>query len=159
MASTSDDRREYFLVIAGKQHGPYELSALREVLVGPSILVWHRGLAKWQPAEQLPELRDMLGTKSIGDAQHVSGRSNSNLPPSRAPTARLTADKTVPNMSGAKAGAPSSRQEENSSAAGGGTGIIVIVVALLLALLKNWSKIAPAFAPPQTQPAVQTSRK
>jgi membrane protease subunit (stomatin/prohibitin family) len=55
---------QWFVAVGGQQQGPYEANALAG-LVGSggltrATLVWHNGLANWQPAEQVAELAPLF---------------------------------------------------------------------------------------------------
>lgn len=47
---------EYYLGVDGQRRGPFSLEELRAQNVGATSLVWHKGLAAWTKAEELPEL-------------------------------------------------------------------------------------------------------
>ncbi|MFN3557314.1 MAG: SPFH domain-containing protein [Bacteroidales bacterium] len=55
----------FHVVINGQQAGPYDLTALGQMAVNRQItaesLVWRAGMANWQAAGEVPELKDIFG--------------------------------------------------------------------------------------------------
>ncbi|MCD6303502.1 MAG: SPFH domain-containing protein, partial [Planctomycetes bacterium] len=51
---------QYYLAVAGRQVGPFDLDGLRGELAGGRLSrqtpVWRQGMAQWTPAEKVPEL-------------------------------------------------------------------------------------------------------
>lgn len=56
---------QYFAAIAGKQEGPYDLEALKQLIqqnkITKETLVWKQGMPSWTPAEQTPEVAALFG--------------------------------------------------------------------------------------------------
>ena len=54
----------YYVALEGKQHGPYDIDTIRskmqEGTITPQTLMWHEGLANWQPANLV--LKDSFST-------------------------------------------------------------------------------------------------
>ncbi|WP_235557902.1 SPFH domain-containing protein [Sphaerimonospora mesophila] len=62
----SQQQAQWYVAVDGRQQGPYELAALPG-LVGTgaltrATLVWRTGMPDWLPAEQVPELTQVLAT-------------------------------------------------------------------------------------------------
>lgn len=53
--------KQYFYARGGERVGPVDRGELSRVGLHASTLVWHEGLADWQPAGELPELSDLFG--------------------------------------------------------------------------------------------------
>lgn len=64
---------KYYMAKNGQQLGPMEESELQLNGLTPDTLVWHEGMAQWQPAAQLPELAHLLQSEpprmAFGEAQ------------------------------------------------------------------------------------------
>ena len=56
----------FHLVINGQQAGPYDLNALKQMVINNQFtketLVWREGMANWTAASQVPELNSIFGT-------------------------------------------------------------------------------------------------
>lgn len=52
----------YYILIDNKQQGPYNLDELREKGINARTMVWRQGMSGWQPAGNVPELRDLLSS-------------------------------------------------------------------------------------------------
>ena len=52
----------YYMVIDGRQAGPFVREELKYHSLRPETLVWRVGLENWVPASTLPELADLLDT-------------------------------------------------------------------------------------------------
>lgn len=50
----------YFIITNNVQQGPFSLDELRQRGIQSDTLVWHEGMADWQPAWQVPELHELL---------------------------------------------------------------------------------------------------
>jgi membrane protease subunit (stomatin/prohibitin family) len=57
---------QWYLGASGQQYGPFDLAGLAaQVGTGalhPTTLVWRAGLGQWTPAQQVPELAEVLGS-------------------------------------------------------------------------------------------------
>lgn len=54
-------KAEWFVTLGGKQAGPYtlqELLGMKELT--PDTLAWKKGMLKWQPIREIPELKDLF---------------------------------------------------------------------------------------------------
>ena len=54
---------KYFVAINGEKKGPFQLEEVLELNLDEKDLVWHDGMAEWQTADTLPELRDHFDSK------------------------------------------------------------------------------------------------
>lgn len=52
--------KQYFLIIEGRQHGPYPWNELRQAGLTADTPVWREGLDNWVKASTLPELNELL---------------------------------------------------------------------------------------------------
>lgn len=52
--------REYFVVINGKQEGPFNLKSLQFKNLNKETLVWYDGLNEWMKAGELEELKSVV---------------------------------------------------------------------------------------------------
>jgi hypothetical protein len=53
---------KFYMVIGGQRKGPFALEELPEHGLEHDTLVWHAGLSRWERADKLPALREMLLT-------------------------------------------------------------------------------------------------
>lgn len=51
---------EYFIVVEGRQEGPFPFDALKYKNLSPDTLVWKQGLPDWVKASEIPELLPLL---------------------------------------------------------------------------------------------------
>ncbi len=51
---------DFFMIENGKQAGPMTIAQLAERHITPETLVWRKGMADWEPAWKVPELRYIL---------------------------------------------------------------------------------------------------
>ena len=58
--------KEWWVAIAGKQHGPHDLSELAELIsqgaLSKDSLAWKQGLSGWLPMANIPELNSLLAS-------------------------------------------------------------------------------------------------
>ncbi len=53
--------KEWFILIEGKQEGPYSPRELKlDPRVTPDTLVWKKGFTNWVPIRHVPELKDVF---------------------------------------------------------------------------------------------------
>lgn len=50
----------YYLLVGGLQKGPFSLDELWQNGISKDTLVWHAGMAGWQKASELEELKELL---------------------------------------------------------------------------------------------------
>jgi Ca2+/Na+ antiporter len=50
----------YYFVENGRQNGPFSLEDLKTKSLHRESLIWKDGMADWQPAQNIPELKDIL---------------------------------------------------------------------------------------------------
>ena len=59
-------QEQWYAAIGGQQQGPFDRGALAAQVRGGAItaatLVWKQGLAQWVPAQQVPEVAEILGS-------------------------------------------------------------------------------------------------
>ncbi|MDD7318526.1 MAG: GYF domain-containing protein [Prevotella sp.] len=80
---------EYYVIIDGRQCGPYSHEELRSKFVTPEMQVWHAGMEEWTSACNIPEIRDVLQSEHVpppyysgGVQQYAYGnRQNEYIPP------------------------------------------------------------------------------
>lgn len=79
---------KYFAIINGQRLGPFDISQLQGVGVTKDTMVWHEGMAQWQPAGTMPELEHLFvvnGTNAnscnVGGNYYNSGYGYSHVPP------------------------------------------------------------------------------
>src|SRR5688500_10173673 len=65
----------FHIAVGDQQKGPYTLDELWRVDFGPDTLVWQPGMADWQRADSLPDLRMILA----GKVPPVAGESEEPL--------------------------------------------------------------------------------
>ncbi len=53
--------KKYFYLENKKQLGPFTIEELKEKGIRKDTMVWYKGMAEWKKAEELPELKDILG--------------------------------------------------------------------------------------------------
>ena len=51
---------KYFIYRNGAQEGPFNMEELKEKSITSDTMVWHEGMADWEPAWQVAELKEML---------------------------------------------------------------------------------------------------
>ena len=68
---------EFFIIENGQQVGPLTIAQLAEKKIKSSTLVWKEGMANWQPAWEVSELRYILNENQ---PQEGNGN-NTNVPP------------------------------------------------------------------------------
>lgn len=56
--------RAYFLYANGQQTGPFTFAQVREQRITRATMVWYEGLSGWVGAEQVEELKDLLGSSA-----------------------------------------------------------------------------------------------
>ncbi|MBO0868849.1 MAG: DUF4339 domain-containing protein, partial [Micromonosporaceae bacterium] len=59
-------QQQWYVGVAGQKRGPFDLAGLAEQAGGGTLtgstLVWKTGMAQWLPAEQVPELAEVLAS-------------------------------------------------------------------------------------------------
>lgn len=58
--------REYFIVIAEKQEGPYSFDELKRFAITPSTLIWYKELQNWTEAKYLSEFSSFFMQQEFG---------------------------------------------------------------------------------------------
>lgn len=51
---------EYFIYANGQNQGPYPVEKLREMGITPDTMVWTQGMAQWEPAKKIAELKPLF---------------------------------------------------------------------------------------------------
>lgn len=66
---------QYYIIVDGRQAGPYSREELKVSGLTPDSAVWREGLENWVKASTLPELNDLLyqGTSGYGCQQPPQG--------------------------------------------------------------------------------------
>ena len=60
------DRKIWFVVIRGKQEGPFTKEELfADKRLTPDTLAWKPGLPTWMPLRNIPELKDLFEEKAV----------------------------------------------------------------------------------------------
>ena len=59
---------EYWIVENDTHAGPFSVETLKEMGISPDTYVWHKGLANWTKASDIPELACRLWTPPVPDA-------------------------------------------------------------------------------------------
>lgn len=75
---------DYFLADGNTRRGPFPAEMLLRQGMRADTLVWREGMPQWLPAEQVPELRDMLHRASADTAyghQRHYGHAAQQYPP------------------------------------------------------------------------------
>ena len=60
--------KKYFVRLGSKQYGPATIEELKKMNISRDTLVWFKGLSKWTPADQVPEIKDALFGASASSA-------------------------------------------------------------------------------------------
>ncbi len=60
--------KKYFVRLGSKQYGPATIEDLKKMNIGRDTLVWFKGLSKWTPADQIPEVKDALFSASTSSS-------------------------------------------------------------------------------------------
>lgn len=55
----------YYIADGDVRRGPFSMEELGQQNLTPETLVWHEGMADWQPAGQVEELRPILGAPGV----------------------------------------------------------------------------------------------
>ena len=63
---------KYWVIIANRQQGPYELEDLKLLPLTPNTPVWHEGLPQWVPAVQVKEVMDILNAEEQQQAENTA---------------------------------------------------------------------------------------
>ena len=79
----------YFMIIDGRQAGPFVREELKYHALRPDSMVWRQGLENWVPASSLPELNDLFsadvppapGYQSFGYGQFRQNEYPGQYPP------------------------------------------------------------------------------
>lgn len=53
---------KYFISIQGKKQGPYTIEEMQKLNLFNTTLVWKEGMAEWQPAHEIDELKEITHT-------------------------------------------------------------------------------------------------
>lgn len=72
--------KNYFMIINGKQCGPFPVSQLIENGLTQDTMVWTNGMADWQTAASIPELNHLLWEKSQEDSAFGTYAQNYDSP-------------------------------------------------------------------------------
>jgi hypothetical protein len=59
--SASSEQARYYVHLDGACNGPFRLSELAKAGVEPDSFIWAAGSKNWLPAEQIPDVADLLG--------------------------------------------------------------------------------------------------
>ena len=62
--------KKYFVRLGSKQHGPATIEELKKMNISRDTLVWFKGLSKWTPADQIPEIKDVLFGASMSSSSY-----------------------------------------------------------------------------------------
>lgn len=57
--------KKYFIKDGENRNGPYDLHELMKLAIYDDTLVWHEGLADWQPASTIQDLKPVIRKKTI----------------------------------------------------------------------------------------------
>ncbi|MDR0228892.1 MAG: RDD family protein [Flavobacteriaceae bacterium] len=60
--------REYFIIINGKQEGPYSFEALKQFAITPSTMIWYKELNNWTQASYLNEFSSLFMQQEFGNS-------------------------------------------------------------------------------------------
>lgn len=63
---------KYWVIIANRQQGPYELEDLKLLPLTPNTPVWHEGLPQWVPAVQVKEVMDILNAEEQQQTENTA---------------------------------------------------------------------------------------
>ena len=83
--------KKYFVRLGSKQYGPATMEELKKMNIGRDTLVWYKGLSKWTPAGEVPEISDVLfgssGSRAVATISSSSSFGQAGRP---APQKRRT---------------------------------------------------------------------
>lgn len=79
----------YFMAVGNERRGPYETNQLLAAGLRPETLVWTDGMAQWQRADAVPELRALLQTSAAPPATYTPPAGTYGAAPA-APTRQVT---------------------------------------------------------------------
>ncbi len=73
--------KKYYYIKNGEQQGPLTLDELKGVGITKEVLVWAEGMAQWQQAQYVADLKEVIPptppqaphSASTGDSQNVTG--------------------------------------------------------------------------------------
>lgn len=72
---------EYYLAVDNSPKGPYSIEDLKALGIKPEDLIWARGMASWQRADEVPEVNDALFTAAPVPPRFDRGRFTEALRP------------------------------------------------------------------------------
>ena len=67
---------KYWVIIANRQQGPYELEDIKLLPVTPNTPVWHEGLPQWVPAAQVREIMDIISAEEQQQTEDFEDNTN-----------------------------------------------------------------------------------
>lgn len=57
---------EWFVLLNGNQAGPYSVAQLKRMEeITPDTLAWRKGMIKWLPIREIPELKELFKDEGI----------------------------------------------------------------------------------------------
>lgn len=100
MNGVSDSARgaaaSYYVAEGDQQRGPFDLDVLSDGRLRPDTLVWRQGMADWQRAADVEELRRFLQTPELIAAATARARANPSPVPLPQPAAHAPAGRQAP---------------------------------------------------------------
>lgn len=67
--------KEWFIIVEGRQEGPYSLLELsRDKRITPDTLVWKKGFEKWIAIRNVRELKELFEDKPEGKPLHEKSK-------------------------------------------------------------------------------------
>ena len=112
----------YFIIVNDAQQGPYTIDELRQRHITQETLVWCEGMANWQPAWQVEELRTLFFNAGNGQATPppIPGATNVPIPPVNGTSDNAQGTSNGPVNDGPGYGGPVNGGPVNSGPVNGG---------------------------------------
>ncbi|MGY8769352.1 MAG: DUF4339 domain-containing protein [Pirellulales bacterium] len=124
----------FYIRIGGENKGPYKLDQLKQQPVTESTYVWTEGMADWQQAGEVHDLKTLFHTDSSDEHSPFASdaKSSSSSSPYTSPTPHVPAS---PYSVDSPYASPTASSVRPSNPAGGSAGVLLGKISLAIGVL------------------------